>query len=168
MIAKRTSHLPADRLIRTITELSAEMIEFKSAQRTSGRSGVLGYLVQSGSTWDATGTVGFDTDGTLTRTSTYLMTFTGDGTQSPVMANLSFLFYANGTDLAHQITPVVNNWTDGGGGHTANISYGVQSQSSPTVYSQSVTLLTQKAITYYIKAYAVSSSGGTVTATRTS
>lgn len=165
-MTKRTDLLLSNGLYKAMTDLQAEMTSFKNAQYTSGRTNIIGYVTESASVWDATGTVGSDSDGSLTRTSTYSMTFTGDGSQAPVMANLSFLFYVNGTDVAHQLTPVDNFFSDGSG-RTANITYGAITETQ-TTYTQTVTLLTQMAITYFIKVYTVGSSGGTVSAARTS
>jgi hypothetical protein len=161
----RIDNLASNGLIDAITTLKTEMDEFKTAQLTSGRAGILSYISQSANTWDYTGTVGSDAGGTATTNSTYSINFTADGSQSPVIANLSFAIFVNGTDTAHQLTPQVNAYNDGSG-RTAILSYGSLSETQ-LAYTQTFSLLTQKAITVYVKAYAVGSSKGTVTAVRT-
>lgn len=161
----RLDQLAENYLQTAIGDLGREMAEFKNAQRTSGQSGVLGYLSQSADTWDLTGTIGSDAD-VSGATSTFKVTLTGDGSQLPFMADLGFYLYVNGTDAAHQLTPQDNTWTDGT--RQAIVSYDAVTEPNISQYVETFTLLTSKAITYYIKAVAVASSPGSVTVVKTS
>lgn len=154
----RDELLPGNRFVTTLTDLRTEVDAFRNGQRTSGQSGVLGYYQQSGNTWDYTDTVGTDAGssiGVLLKA-----VFTDDSSQPISMTNLSFLLYANGTDTAHQITPQAPVWTDGT--RSARVTYGTLNISQHTV-TQNFSLLLVKHVTFYIKAYATSSSRGTLT-----
>jgi hypothetical protein len=157
----RIANLPQNQLITTLRGLRTQFNALKQAQRTSGQSGVLGYFTQSTSTWDLTGVIGSNSD-TTTRTTNFTVTFTGDGSQNPVLANLSFVVYVNGTDPAHQLTAANNSWSDPPADAILEINQLVETQ---LTYTQTFFLLTDKQITYFIKAYAVGSSPGTVTVT---
>ena len=85
----------------------------------------------------------------------------GDGSQDIAFANVSFDVFVNGTDSAHQLTPVIASWTDGT--RVADITYDGVTISHHT-YTAQFTLSTLKAITYYVKGFAVGSCPGTITA----
>ncbi len=155
---KRTDNLQENKATQMVKQLITDVTAFKSTERISGRSGLLGYSTQSGSTWDLTGTVGSDSDSTK-RVTLFNAVFTGDGSQVVTMANVTLLIYVDGTDTAHQLTPQTPTWTDGT--HTASIQY----QSLDVfrnVYTQPVQLTTTKSITYYFKALATASCPGTI------
>lgn len=154
----RLGALPSEHMITELTELKQTLDAFKERQRTSGQSGVLSYFVQSGNTWDLTATVGLSSD-TSTRTTTFTIQYIGDSSQPIAFANLSFNVFVNGTDSAHQLTPVTPSWTDGT--RTASITYeaGFESETVVTAHFQLVTL---KDVTFFVKAYASASQRGTI------
>ena len=162
-MAERPDLTTANKLFKVIADLQSEMNEFRTRQPISGRSGVFAYLTQNASTWDLTGTIGADTD-TSARTTNFTAKFTGDGTQSPVIANLSFVVWVQmGTSTMQQLTAVNNSFQDGRG-RDANLNYNsvVELQ---TTYTQTFYLITDRKVNYFIKAYAAGSSAGTVTVT---
>ena len=157
---KRTDNLSENALQQMVQQLADDTTELKTAQRTSGQSGILAYISQSALQWDLTNSVGSDTD-TSSRSTTITAVFTGDGSQVVTMATLSLLIYVNGTDVAHQLSPAVPSWTDGT--RSASIQY-VTLTIGLNTYTQLIQLTTTKLVTYYVKVLAAASSRGTVTA----
>jgi hypothetical protein len=158
----RLANLPQNALVTTIRQLQTEITALKERQRISGQSGVLSYTSQTTGTWDATGTVGTDAD-TYYNSTTFTVAWVGDGSQAIAFANVAFSLFVNGTDSAHQLTPQTHSWTDGT--RQAAVSYLGETLISHHTYEVQFGLITLKAITYYVKGYAVGSSPGTVTVT---
>lgn len=154
----RIANLPVNKLVTTLKGLRTELDALKQPQRTSQASGILGYVTDSGNTWDATATPGSDGD-TGNRTTTFTITWTGDGSQDIAFAELAVDLFVNGTDSAHQLTPVSPSWTDGT--RNASVSYGGVSISHHT-YTETITLTTFKAVTYYLKVTVYGSCLGTI------
>lgn len=161
MAKNRLRNLSGNTLVSTLSELLNEQEEFKQLQRTSGQSGILGYDIRNSAQWDLTGTVGTDSD-SFDILTTFSVVFTGDGSQQPVLGNVSYEVYVNGTDSVHQLTPQTSSWTDGT--RSASIEYSGVDENILT-YTSVFTLVTLKAVTYYIKAFAVASSPGTLVVT---
>jgi hypothetical protein len=150
----RTNQLPENTLAQMVSKLRTDLDELKNQQRTSGRSGVLGYFLQSTSSMV---TVGNDSS-SATLLNADSVQFTGDGSQLYPVVNLTMNIYANGTLLQ----PVGDNlsWTDGTRSSTVTgISY---------TYSGNTTHLdflisTFKQVTYVLEAFAYASCSGTLT-----
>lgn len=160
----RPDNLADTRLATTVRDFLRELEEYRGRQRTSGRSGILAYQTSNPGTWDLTGTIGNDAD-VSTRTTNFTVTFTGDGSQSPVIANPSFVVWVQmGSSPMTQLTAAVNFYQDGSG-RDANLNYNALVQTNPTTYVWQFYLLTDKKVNYFIKASAVGSSRGTVTVT---
>jgi hypothetical protein len=161
-VQTRIARLPQHGLITSIRDLQQELKAIKEGQATSDRSGIVSYETVSGSTWDLTGTIGSDAD-TTNRVTTFTVTWVGDGSQDIAFANVIFNVFVNGTDSAHQLTPQTHSWTDGT--RQAAITYLGYSGISHHTYPTQFSLTTLKAITYFVKAYALASSPGTLTVT---
>jgi hypothetical protein len=160
----RPDELAENAAWKFVADLELDVNEYKGRQRTSGRSGVLSYQTANDVEWDLEGTVGFDAD-VSSHTTNFTVTFTGDGSQAPVIANLSFVVYVQmGSSPVVQLTALDNLYQDGSG-RDANLNYNVLQQINQTTYVQTFYLLTDKEVNYFIKAYAVGSSRGTLTVT---
>lgn len=164
MLSKsHVARLPANTLVASIKQLETDLYAFKQRQRISGQSGVLGYTTDTGNTWDLIGTVGSDSD-TSDQTTAIEVVWEGDNSQVIAFANVAYDVFVNGTDSAHQLTPMSPTWTDGT--RTASIEYQALSINH-WIYGAPFQLTTFKAATYYVKAHVVASCPGkslTVTA----
>lgn len=160
----RPDNLAENGLYKMVTDLRSDLDEFKSRQRTSGQSGVLGYFTENPVTWDLTGIIGADAD-TSARTTDFTVQFAGDGTQTPVIANLSFVVWVQMGSSAMQQLTAANNFYQDGSGRDANLTYDTLVELQ-TTYTQTFYLLTDKKVNYFVKAYAVGSSRGTLTVTQ--
>lgn len=154
----RISNLPQHKLATTLKDLRIDADALKAGQRTSAMSGVLGYETVTNNTWDDTATIGADSDST-NRQTILRVTWTGDGSQDIAFAAMAIDLYVNGTDSAHQLSPVNSSWTDGT--RTASVSYNGMTVSHHT-YIYEMNLTTLKAVTYYLKAYIYGSCLGTI------
>lgn len=159
----RLARSPETGLVTSLSDLRTGLDAFRNAQRTSGRSGVLGYFQQSTNLWDYTDSFGSDAVAPPAGAGPLLKAvFTDDGSQDISMTNLSFLVYANGTDITHQLTPQSPVWTDGT--RSATIGYGTLLTTAHTV-TQNFSIFCIRRVTLYVKAFATSSSRGTVSVT---
>lgn len=155
----RIARLPAHKLVTTLKTLRTESDALKQPQRTSQASGVLGYLTDSGNTWDISNTIGSDGDGSSIST-TFTITWTGDGSQDIAFAILAVDLYVNGTDSAHQLSPARPSWTDGT--RSATVSYDPLLATGHT-YPFDIFLTTFKSVTYYMKVRVYGSCPGSIT-----
>lgn len=160
----RLRSLHESRLVSMLNGLQTDLDNLKTAQRVSAASGsIISYVVQNSGSYDYVGTIGTDSD-ISTITSAWSITYAGDGSQSPVMANLIYSVFVNGTDAAHQVGPSQLTWSDGFG-RTVSANF-TSITETRTTYAINVTLVTFKAITVRIKGMGVSSSPGTLTVTK--
>lgn len=172
----RTDFLAEDRFTEFIDSLQKDAAEFKGNQFASGASGRLGYLVQTANTWDATATVAGSGDVNFT------ISFTGDGTQSAPFAQFLFdLFIDVPNDEGHRISHIQDFYDDGI--NVAVIDTGTDNDDYPShdeivdgtarrvmleagnQMKWRIVLSYSGAITYYFKAYVISSDRGTLTVT---
>lgn len=107
--------LPEGTLTRAIRSIGETEAEFKSRQRTTGRSGQLGYAVESALDWD------YEITLPPTLSAQYvelILTFTGDGSQKfPIVIPASDI-RVNGTGDANKLTLSPNGqWIYSNGGN---------------------------------------------------
>jgi hypothetical protein len=159
---KRLANLPQNYLITSLRGIQTALNAFKQSQRISGRSGVLSYLTENEAPWDATATVGSNTDTDPVITD-FTVTWVGDGSQDIAFANVSFSCFTNGTDSAHELTPNNPTWTDGT--RTASITYLGTTRISHHTYEVQFSLSTLKEVTYYVKSFTQGSCPGILTVT---
>lgn len=172
----RVDFLSEDRLTEFIDQLQKDALEFKSNQFASGASGRLGYLTQTVSTWDATGTV------SGTSSVYFTVSFTGDGVQTAPFTQLLFdLFIDVPNDEAHRISHIQDSYDDGT--DTAIVITNNRNDAYPShdetidgtarrtmletgnQMKWRVELFYDGTITYYFKAYVISSDRGTLSVT---
>lgn len=84
--------------LRGVVELTAQL---KARQRLSGRSGQLGYAINSSDAWDYSGSVAF-TNATY-NSAQFRIVFTGDGTQPFPIAVPQFDVRINGTGSGNKM-----------------------------------------------------------------
>lgn len=141
-------------LVTTLDQLRQDLDALKNRQATSMASGVLGYVTQTGATWDDVRTVGTNSDST-TRTTTYTISWNGDGSQTVSFENIAYAIYANGNQL---IAPNIA-WTDG----TRTASFATQPVTiSFNTYSVVILVTTLKQVSLQFKAYAAGSQRGSI------
>lgn len=162
----RIDGLQENKLIAELLSLARDVDELKNRQRTSGRSGVLSYTSNTANTWDLTGSV----TGATVQTLEFTMTYIGNGSQQYPVINPYLDLFINGTDEAHRL-PLDETLLDTGGGNIAiyaqNLLIDTSTLSDPLVTRWITQIRVSGNITYYIKAYGVGTSHGTVGVVRT-
>jgi hypothetical protein len=72
----RLNQLPDQQLFQQLRQLDRDITDLRQRQRTSGRSGVIGYTSDSGNQWDSTGTIT-----ALDHALVFQIDYVGDGSQ---------------------------------------------------------------------------------------
>ena len=85
--------------IRSVVNTTAQI---KARQRITGRSGQLGYAIDSGSAWDYTTNVAYNSS--TYQTAKFQVTFTSDGTQRYPIVVPQFDVRINGTAAGNRMT----------------------------------------------------------------
>lgn len=169
---RRIRNLPQNRLVSTLKDIELGHDQLKTAQYTSGQSGLLDYLIQTGNTWDSTGTA---IHTLYIPNIIFTVTYTSDGSQPyPIVVPYADLFI-NTVDEAHRLSVVQWYLTIGGQaiflGEAAdsgdyvnflavNPAYALNS--STYQWTAEVTTEITTSFTYYFKAYARGTSPGTL------
>lgn len=159
----RLASLPDNGLITRLKNLVASLESIKVSQRQSGKGGLLGYLTQTANTWDKTETL---TTGSFVEIE---IVFTGNSAQEYSFVQPYIDIFFGGTANSNRPNPVTGVWTDGTNIATMSdyLKYDVSYSDSVYQYRWTVSFTYFGTITYYLKAYVVGSSPGTVVVTRT-
>lgn len=164
-------------LERTLTEtlriLRMDFNEFKNRQRTSGRTGVLGYLSQTSSTWDYNQTLNSPPVGGIPSGSYAVFEgqFVGDGSQRWPIVTPYFEITVNDQPLYRNGNGQLA-WDDGSGNNFLVVDD--EGRRDPTTVTSPNTTKWAYTFSYFgtmtvkIKLRTVGTSRGTVTLTRTS
>jgi hypothetical protein len=155
MSNSRVGNIPSNALFQALSDIGTDLDQLKERQRTSARSGVLGYSVVTDGDWDIDQTFGTNAD-TSSITKEVFIIYSGDGSQDVAFANVSYSVFANGNEL----TPSDSTWTDGT--RSASIAYFPLTLNQHT-YIASFNVTTLKAVEVQIKAYIAASQRGTLT-----
>lgn len=158
----RISQLPENGLVSRMKNLITSLESTKSSQRQSGKGGLLGYLTQTANTWDKTETL---TSGSFVEIE---IIFTGNSAQEYPFVQPYIDIFFGGTAESNRPNPVTGVWTDGTNIATMSdyLEYDVSYSDSTYQYRWTVSFTYSGTITYYLKAYVVGSSPGTIVVTR--
>lgn len=158
----RISLLAQNRPTELIRRIAAFNTELKSRQQQTGKGGLLGYLTQTSASWDLNeGLSGGETV-------EIEIVFAGDGTQRyPVMQPYVDIFFG-GTAESNRPNDVTGSWTDGLNGAVLGdyLKFDTAYSASDYEYRWTIVFGSFGTLDYYLKAYAVGSSPGTITVTR--
>ncbi len=167
-----TTALPEQALVRRVRRAANLNRELKAAQRMSGASGQLSYEIATTNTWDLTQALPNKTSQTLL---TFEVTVTTDGTQQWPEVRLYLDVRAGGTGPSNKFTYLNGSyagylfaaklgWSSGGNLMTT----GSQTRTmTGNQHKWIVNLYYQGSFTYYLKATARASCGGTISVVRT-
>ena len=169
---QRIQQIPSNRLVSTLKQLQRNQDKLKTAQFTSGRSGLINYLTQTTSTWDSTGSASHTA---FAPNIIFTLTYTSDGSQPyPIALPYADLFI-NSVDEAHRLS--VEQWklTIGSnlvflgefadsGDYVNFLALNPTYALNPTTYqwTAEVTTTATSAVTYFFKAYVRGTCPGTL------
>lgn len=165
----RLSALLEQQLTTTLRILKLDFNELKNRQRTSGRTGVLGYLSETADTWDYNQNIASP----ATNNGLYAVfeaTFVGDGTQKWPIVTPYFEILVNGQTLARNPNGQLQ-YSDVGNNALIVDDEGVR---DPTTVTNQTTTKWRYSFSYFgsmnvkIKLRTVGTSRGTITLVRTS
>jgi hypothetical protein len=170
---RSTDQLPDKRFVQAIRQAGRVAQEFKSRQRLSSLGGQLGYLVQTEDDWDLTQTLA-TTPPVTYQFATFELVVTGSGRQQFPMVTPVLDVRVNGTDSSHKVAPMYGGAFYGTLGWASGANILLLNRTVPDLtyiedeYVQRWTFgfSYQGSITYYAKAYALSSSDATLELTR--
>lgn len=164
-------------LERTLTEtlriLRMDFNEFKNRQRTSGRTGVLGYLSQSNNAWDYDQVLSSPPQGGIMygQYAVFEGQFVGDGSQKWPIVTPYFEILVNGQTLTRNGNGQLQYSGNGGNDVVVVDDEGVR---DPTTVTNPTTTKWRYAFSYFgtvhvqMKLRTVGTSRGTITLVRTS
>jgi hypothetical protein len=161
-VISRVGLLPEKQTEAAIKDIVTVGREFKNRQKFSAKSGLLGYLTESADQWDLHETL--SGNGTIIIT----VTFTGDGSQKyPFIQPYADLFFG-GTSDSNRPDDVSLEWVSG-----MNLAilgdfllFDTTYASDELVYAWITIVNYSGTFDYYLKAYAMGSSLGTLSVTR--
>lgn len=162
----RLDLLPNNAVAAWLRELEDTIRDFKKKQRHSGLSGLRGYFVDSGNTWDKTGTVS-------NSFREFEIIFTASGKQPFPIENVQVDIRFGGTADANKPRELPNGfWGYDDGVNFASVDnrnpqFDVNYSDNETQYRWTFSFNISGTLPYYLKAYVAGSSDGTVVVNQT-
>lgn len=158
---------PENQIATLLKQVEDDLIQIKTKQRYSGRSGLIGYFVQTNNTWDITGSAS-------NNYREFEIIFTASGKQPfPVESvQLDIRFGGTGeSNKPYELPDGFWGW-DGGGGNFASIydrnpQFDKTYNGSETQYRWTFGFNIFGTLPYYIKVYAAGTSDGTIVINQT-
>lgn len=163
---------PENSLATLLKYLEDAIEQFKQKQRHSGASGMLGYFVDSGLTWDETETLPDTGDPFFFESAGFEIIFTASGKQPFPIADIYMDLFFNGTDEENRPIELPNGfygYEDGVATVTMfqlDPEYDVSYSDNETQYRWTFDFSWSRYVTYYMKVYVAGSSDGTVEVNR--
>lgn len=158
---------PVNQLAALLKQAEDDLRDIKTRQRHSGLSGLRGYFVETGNTWDISGTA--SNSGGDPGYREFEIIFTSSGKQPFPVENVQLDIRFGGTAESNKPVELPNGFWgwDGGGGVFAsmfdrNPEFDKSYSGSETQYRWTFGFNVFGTIPYYIKVYAAGSSDGTI------
>lgn len=163
---------PSNQLATLLKKAEDDLQQFKNKQRYSGVSGLQGYFVSNGGSWDISSTA--SNTGGDPGYRTFQIIFTASGKQPFPVESVQLDIRFGGTAESNKPYELPNGFWgwDGGGGVFAsmfdrNPTFDKTYSGSETQYRWTFGFNVFGTIPYYIKVYAAGTSDGTITVVQT-